>query len=65
MKGRREMKKQEEQVVIERQMELFRAAAEQHQCVWDPDRFVMLVDMMFAAARRTGQLDLIFDRKSN
>jgi hypothetical protein len=49
MKGCRKMKKREEQFVIERQMELFRAAAEQHQCVWDPDRFVTLVEMMFAA----------------
>jgi hypothetical protein len=39
----------EEQFVIERQMEKFHAAAEQFQCEWHEDRFVALVEMMFAA----------------
>jgi hypothetical protein len=49
MKGCRKMKKREEQFVIERQMEKFHAAAEQFQCEWHEDRFVALVEMMFAA----------------
>jgi hypothetical protein len=48
MKCRRKMKKKEEQFVIDRQMEKFRAAVEQFQCEWHEDRFVALLEMMLA-----------------
>jgi hypothetical protein len=36
------MKKKEDQFVTERQMENFRAAAEQYQCEWDEVRLIRL-----------------------